>query len=316
MPLLPRRALRAALHFVAPFVLLLGPHALAAQHSADERSPERSIPAPRDFAHDETLWMGFHEASGYGTVELRPMLLAESPELRLQAMFVHQGRRLQRPPVTLSLAFHSVSDSSRFRESPSVTLVADGSSLRLGPAIRQVDRTGGRVRETVALRIPRGWFLWVTSAKRVTGRIDGVEFAIGDAQLEALRDLASRMTPAAHARALAALTAEGRAGGIELRKRVHDAADVDTPARPLLVRTPRFPSDSARTAPHMVRFEFVVDTSGRADPESLRLASPRTDSLYLDAIRAVLPDWEFEPATKDGARVAQRVRQAFTVPSR
>jgi outer membrane biosynthesis protein TonB len=154
----------------------------------------------------------------------------------------------------------------------------------------------------------------VTSATRVTGRIDSVDFVLGEAQLEALRDLASRMAPAAHARASTALTAEGRAGGIELRKAVHDAADVDTPARPLLLRTPRFPSDSARTAPHVVRLEFIVDTAGRADPETLRLASP-SDTLYADAIRAVLPDWEFEPATKAGARVAQRVRQALTVPA-
>jgi hypothetical protein len=316
MPLISRRAAREARRCLVPVILLLAPGLLGAQRRADERSPEVALPAPRDFAHDETIWMGFHEASGYGTVELRPMLLAESPELRLQTMFVHQGRRLQRPPVTLSLAFHSVSDAPRFRDSPAVTLVADGTSLRLGPAIRQIDRRDGRVRETVALRIPRGWFLWAVSAKRVTGRIDDVEFALGEAQLEALRDLASRMAPAAHARALAALTAEGRAGGIELRKPVHDAADVDTPARPLLVREPELRSDSTHAASHVVRVEFVVDTAGRVDLETLRLAAPQSDSLHFAAIRAVLPDWEFEPATKDGARVAQRVRQAFTVPAR
>ena len=259
--------------------------------------------------------MGFHEASGYGTVELRAMLLAESPELRLQAMFVHETRRLLRPPVTLSLAFHSIAAIPRFSESPAVSIVADGTSLRLGPTVRQIERRADAVHETVALRIPRGWFLWLVNAKQLSGRIDGVEFALSDAHIEALRDLASRMDPTAHSGALAALTAEGRAGGIELRKAVHDAADVDSAARPLLLRQPKFPKDSTRTAAHVVRVEFVVDTTGRVDLATLRPASPARDAPYLDAVREALGAWEYVPAMKNGQRVAQRMRQAFTVPA-
>jgi protein TonB len=55
---------------------------------------------------------------------------------------------------------------------------------------------------------------------------------------------------------------------------------------------------------------FVVDTTGRADPASLRILST-TNELFGAAVRTALPNMRFIPAEVGGKRVKQQVQQPF-----
>src|SRR5919201_6531123 len=66
-----------------------------------------SIPAPREFRHHETIVVGYDEPSGYGSVTLQPMVVVESPQLALTALFVFKGKVLEAPPNRVSLGFVS-----------------------------------------------------------------------------------------------------------------------------------------------------------------------------------------------------------------
>ena len=60
-----------------------------------------------------------------------------------------------------------------------------------------------------------------------------------------------------------------------------------------------------------VEVEFVVDTTGRAEPGSLRIL--RSDhELFSAAVRSALPAMRFLPAEAGGRRVRQLVRQPFS----
>lgn len=89
--------------------------------------------------------------------------------------------------------------------------------------------------------------------------------------------------------------------------------DVDEPARPALIGIPaRYPDlpDSLRTS-RTVLVEYVVDTTGKVDLATVRGRAPERDAPFLEELRRVMPEWEFYPAVKGGAKVRQVIRQAF-----
>ena len=130
-----------ALALVAGAVCVGGSPASADTQKAP--APALPIPAARTFAHEEIIWQGFHQASGYGMVDLRPMLLAESPELRLNTMFVFEGKRLAAPPKWVSVGLVSRAPRPRFTASPTLTVLLDGGTpLRFGMFRQARDSAG------------------------------------------------------------------------------------------------------------------------------------------------------------------------------
>ena len=75
---------------------------------------------------------------------------------------------------------------------------------------------------------------------------------------------------------------------------------------------PRYP-DILRTAgvEGEVLTSFVVDTFGRADPQSLRVLHS-THDLFTTSVRNLLPSMTFRPAVVGGRKVKQLVQQPFT----
>ena len=59
-----------------------------------------------------------------------------------------------------------------------------------------------------------------------------------------------------------------------------------------------------------VDVSFVVDTTGRADPSSLRILKS-THNLFDAAVRSSLPGMRFIPAEVGGRKVWQQVQQPF-----
>ena len=57
--------------------------------------------------------------------------------------------------------------------------------------------------------------------------------------------------------------------------------------------------------------EYIVDTLGHADPTSLKIRES-SHELFAGAVRRVLPSMRFTPASLNGRKVRQLVRQRFT----
>jgi hypothetical protein len=294
--------------FARPLALLIALLTGAAPAAA-QRTPADPLrpPAAREFRHSETIWMGFHEASGYSNVELRPVALA--PDLALTAMFVFKGRTPATLPPQVSLALTTTSGPTRFTGSPALVFLLDGSRLAAGPMLRVVDSSRVPGRETLAIRLPVRTFLRVLRAEQVELIADGVSVALADHHLEALRDLASRMDPRVYADRVAAASAVAARETMVYRKTEYEPTEVDRQAAPasFIER----PQSIALLPRKIVKFEFVVDTTGRVDLETLKAADPDADAAYVAALRVVAARWEFTPAVKDGQPVRQRLRQAM-----
>lgn len=298
----------------APLALVLATPALA--QKADDGVG--GIPAARAFAHHETIWTAFHAASGYGDVELRPMLLADAPELRLTTMFVFKGERLVAAPPIVSVAFVGLGAAPRFGAARAVRFLPEGGAplvVSEKAVVRTVrELSPGVVEERVAFRVPTSEFLRLANARSLRATVGSAEVAFGEEKLEALRDFASRMRPAVFDSTRAAASARVATRGFAIRKDVYEPRDVDEPARPELMM-PRLPYPTSVPAagrvPRRVLLEFVVDSAGRVDPASLRGQSPEWDAPFVAALRASATDWRYVPARKAGRPVAQIVRLAL-----
>ena len=268
--------------------------------------------------HHETIWTAYHAASGYGDVELRPMLLVASPELRLTAMFVFKGERLTAPPPWVSVAFVATGSKARFTTAHAVRfLPGGGTPLNVAPkgVVHVVRPLGdGRVEERIAFRLTARDFLRLVGAPTLIARVGATEIALGAEQREALRDFASRMRPSVFDSTRAAATARVAVRGYAVRKDVYERRDVDEPALPsTLVPRPPYPAEipAAERVARQVLLEFIVDSSGVVDLASLRSQSPERDAPFVAALRVSFAEYRFTPAMKGGRPVAQIVRQAI-----
>ncbi|MEO7104493.1 MAG: energy transducer TonB, partial [Gemmatimonadaceae bacterium] len=99
---------------------------------------------------------------------------------------------------------------------------------------------------------------------------------------------------------------------------VYAADQVDEPARvdTSALVAPVYPEALHKShTPGQVIAEFVVDTTGKAEPATFGVVSS-TDARFTEAVRLALPNARFKPAVLHGGRVRQIVRQsfAFVVP--
>ncbi|MGI8510016.1 MAG: TonB family protein [Gemmatimonadaceae bacterium] len=94
----------------------------------------------------------------------------------------------------------------------------------------------------------------------------------------------------------------------------YTADRVDEPARMDAAApvAPVYPESLYRArVPGRVVVEFVVDTTGHAETETIGVVSA-TDPLFTEAVRRALADARFKPARVAGHPVPQIVRQPFT----
>jgi hypothetical protein len=276
-----------------------------------------SIPEARPFAHRETIRMGYHAPSAHGFVELREMLLREGPEIRFSAIYNYPGQTPTTPPEAVTVALLAVEapgafGAARTRDAKRLAFLLDsGVVVRTDTAIRVISSATGRSVETRSRRMLRRDFLRIVGSTRVTVRTGDLSVELEEHHLEALRDFASRMDPAANASALEQLTAVVSSSGFDVRKRWYEPGEVDERAYP--TTAPIIPTWYSSTPGQRreVRAEYVIDSTGRVDSASFRGMDEARDAPFLDAIRPLLREWEFAPARRHGRPVAQIVRQLF-----
>ena len=89
---------------------------------------------------------------------------------------------------------------------------------------------------------------------------------------------------------------------------VFDIADLDEPPHPLARLSPIYPTKARmrRIEGHVV-LEFIVTPEGCT--KDVNVVSSQPGTLFVDAAKAAVQRWRFQPGTKDGEVVAARVRQ-------
>ncbi len=166
----------------------------------------------RPFKHDGTFGSQYSAEEDTTIVTLAPIPveLSESgkPILLVAAIFGYQGK-VPAKPKHISLGFYGYYPQCKFSAKPKMAMVMDGERVEFGwnpTGIRERklddegvafsfnEGTGGvQCDENMFMFISQKNFLKVVNAKNVEVQIDELKFKLTESNLEALRDLASRM---------------------------------------------------------------------------------------------------------------------------
>ena len=166
----------------------------------------------RPFKHDGKFGSQYsaEEDTTIVTLEPMPVELSESgkPVLLVAAIFGYQGK-VPVKPKHISLGFYGYYPQCKFSKEPKMTMLMDGERVEFGwnpTGIRERklddegvafsfnEGAGGpQCDENMFMFISQKNFLKVVNAKIVEVQIDELRFKFTESNLEALRDLASRM---------------------------------------------------------------------------------------------------------------------------
>lgn len=135
--------------------------------------------------------------------------------------------------------------------------------------------------------------------------------------------LTSAITSAVATRAIAAIPSSVTADSLVLSLYVGRHADggdkpylekrTTCPAWPLADNPqPLYPPDmQSQDVRGFVRLQFMVDEDGKLDPNTVQVLQSSGDP-FTDAVRAVLPNLRYKPATVQGTKIRQLTEQTFT----
>lgn len=166
----------------------------------------------RPFTHEGKIGTEYDAQDNATIVTLEPILVESSPSgkelLRLAAIFQYQGKTPARPKH-ISLGFYGDYPQCQFSGKPKMTMLVDGERIEFawnprgireraadeeGVAFSFNEGAGGeKCEEIMFMFISQKNFLKVVNAKNVEVQIDELKFKLTESNLEALRDLASRM---------------------------------------------------------------------------------------------------------------------------
>ena len=166
----------------------------------------------RTFTHDGKFSNEYEPREDSTIVGLEPVVVEASPAgkelLRLAAIFQYQGK-IPTKPKHISLGFYGDYPQCKFSAQPKMTVLVDGERIEFGWNAKGIRERkpdeegvafsfnegagGDRCEELMFMTISQKNFLRVVNAKNVEMQIDQHKFKLTEANLEALRDLASRM---------------------------------------------------------------------------------------------------------------------------
>jgi hypothetical protein len=166
----------------------------------------------RPFKHDGKFGTQYEPQEDNTIVTLEPVVVEASPAgnklLRLAAVFQYPGK-VPTKPKHISLGFYGDYPQCKFSAQPKMTVLVDGERIEFGWNARGIrerkpdeegvafsfnEGAGGeKCEELMFMTISQTNFLRVVKAKNVEMQIDQHKFKLTEANLEALRDLASRM---------------------------------------------------------------------------------------------------------------------------
>lgn len=168
---------------------------IASATAQQEQSQAVKFPPRRTFKHKFKIVSKFDKFQDMTNYFLEPMPVANG--ISVGGGFFHKGKELTEPVILALFSVTSESEGWRFLDgrSRNLTFLVDGESLKLGEMMRNGDVENGGVTEYLNFPIPTDKFLKIVNADKVEVQVGTTEFALKESHLEALRDLASRMTP-------------------------------------------------------------------------------------------------------------------------
>jgi len=161
-----------------------------------------------DKSKDQTAvvlqWYTVDWLSGEDLYQRRTAVEKEQYVLRIQAAFSFPGRVIKATPQTVQFEIRTKHPGNAYFKAgamPELIAVIDGQQISLGRTAlvrtnTQVDKDAGQLSyEQVSAYFTYAGLLRVIAARRVTMKAGELQFDLQERHLEALRDLASRMSP-------------------------------------------------------------------------------------------------------------------------
>ncbi len=151
------------------------------------------FPVRQKYAHNLKITEKYVRMDDYTTVDLDQMRLEDG--LKLDAYFLYSGTKFL-PPDKVTFTFSESSETWKYLTYRPLRLLLDD-SVRVDLGEVQHDGTvgNGYVLEIMRCQFPVSQLLQIVAAKKVEGQLGLTKFTLKQNQLEALRDLASRMAP-------------------------------------------------------------------------------------------------------------------------
>lgn len=158
-------------------------------------TPALRIPARRSFKHNFQISVDWEPATDLTTVLLQPNagLLNVVPN-QISASFSYKGAKPQVPDQVVLTFWSGTQIQNLYTDVRQVVLTVDGTRQTFDVR-HKTDRAELDYLEQMVAFVPTAQFLNIASAQKVQATISDKDFVFTDEQLEALRDLASRMNP-------------------------------------------------------------------------------------------------------------------------
>jgi hypothetical protein len=149
------------------------------------------------------VYSGLHVQEFYSP-ELHRLDVRDN-RLDIQAAFVYPGHVLSSTPEALEFGIRVGKEGGplfKAKESPELIAVVDGETISLGKALLMKGKTWldsetttQRTFAQLSARFTYQGLLRIVRAKKVAMKVGQLQFNLRESNLEALRDLASRMVP-------------------------------------------------------------------------------------------------------------------------
>jgi hypothetical protein len=165
-------------------------------------------PPKRQFNHKFQISKKYDKGKDRSTVTLKPMAITTSlakevtdlkqvPQIDLEVYFSYQGEQPSKPTETATLALHSLAANPVYRQPQDLIAVVNGeTALMLGKTTYKSLSKTFMFEEIMSVDIPLDAMKKMSGAKTLQFYLaQQRELRLTDSQLEAIRDITSRMSP-------------------------------------------------------------------------------------------------------------------------
>lgn len=169
--------------------------------SLAQRKRACPVPPPSPFKHNASIVTSFDRNSNgmRTTLEHPRVLIKNDGELYLLASFVHQDPRLPLSRLKVDMVFYSTSTHLKYRDAHDLVFMTDGRQFPFAGAsahYRSERGNAGQIAESTRISVPYDVLLNLINSKKVAARVGTTQFEFSNNHLEALRELASLISPA------------------------------------------------------------------------------------------------------------------------
>jgi hypothetical protein len=171
------------------------PEATATPEAPATPEGNTSIPPRGKYKHNYTITEEFDRFKEATVVKLLPVLGGPRGKVNnLLVSYSYEGK-VPAVPSTVNFTLASQADSWMYLKCYDLSWLLDG-RIHMSPGSGHEGQVGdGYVLELITSKLSVDEFLQIVNAEKVEGKVCNTEFVLTPSQMEALRDVASRMQP-------------------------------------------------------------------------------------------------------------------------